>query len=72
MQKDINMTKKQKQFIYVLAGAVLLYMLYQYFQSQQAKQDKLDNELEQTTQIDSGSINLSNIQEADNSNSDIR
>lgn len=66
------MTKKQKQFIYVLAGAVLLYMLYQYFQSQQAKQDKLDNELEQTTQIDSGSINLSNIQEADNSNSDIR
>ena len=66
------MTKKQKQFIYVLAGAVLLYMLYQYFQSQQAKQDKLDNELEQTTQIDSGSINLSDVQEADNSVSDIR
>jgi len=66
------MTKKQKQFIYVLAGAVLLYMLYQYFQSQQAKQDKLDNELEQTTQIDSGSINLSDVQEAGNSVSDIR
>lgn len=66
------MTKKQKQFIYVLAGAVLLYMLYQYFQSQQAKQDKLDNELEQTTQIGSGSIDLSNIQEAGNSVSDIR